>query len=117
MRRVFLRGTDGKQRQPPQSLGYHYPGWAARDFYDAGVTVGATADNHSLDRHEKGVDSTLKALAAAGIVGVGTSPKREAAEMKKGGALRPNNTDDASPRRYRNDNAVLPAECMMVLAK
>ena len=93
----FARGADGQRRHPLRHIGFHYPGWAARDFYAAGVTVGATADNHSFDRHERGVDSTLKALAAAGIVGVGTSGKKEAAAMKKSGALRPDSTADASP--------------------
>ena len=70
------------------------------------MTIGATADNHSFDRHKKGIDATLKALATAGIVGIGTSGKAEAAAMKKGGALRPNsNTADASPWQDHGDAA------------
>ena len=57
----------------PVSLGYHYPAAAAVDFARAGVTVGATANNHAFDRSAKGVSATLDALGRAGIAGVGTS--------------------------------------------
>ena len=99
----FVLNSAGNQKHPLKHIGFHYPAWMARDLYEAGVTVGATADNHAYDRREKGIDSTLNALKAAGIVGVGTSSKAEAKEIKKAafksGAIRPPGAPgpDASP--------------------
>jgi poly-gamma-glutamate synthesis protein (capsule biosynthesis protein) len=54
-----------------------YPQFSAPDEYlyamkEAGFDILATANNHSLDRHRKGLERTLTLIDSIGLIAVGT---------------------------------------------